>query len=58
MVIIRNTKELIVKNTEILPRGTGAKYLEVLVNGKEFIAIQWRRKLPNSLPAGRALIQF
>lgn len=43
--IIPYSKELDIRNIEALPRGTGAKYLEVIKGEKdEYIAKQWRRK--------------
>jgi hypothetical protein len=61
MQIIQSSPRIRVTNLDHLPRGTGAKYLEVLTphqDGLAFIAIKWRRKLPEALPNGRALIRF
>jgi hypothetical protein len=45
-------------NTEQLPRGTGAKYLEALEDGDTFIAAQWRMKKPKTIEGNRILISF
>jgi hypothetical protein len=46
-----------ITNTAQLPRGTGAKYLEVIDNGNgPFIAVQWRRVKPKSLKNKRRLL--
>ena len=47
--IIPHTKELDIRNIDAIPKGTGARYLEVIkgLDG-EFVATQWRRKLPDS----------
>jgi hypothetical protein len=46
MRIIDYDKSMHIVNTEQLPHGTGAKYLEVIkshIEG-EYIAVQWRNK--------------
>jgi hypothetical protein len=45
--IIPHSRDLAVTNIEALPRGVGARYMEVIhgPNGS-FIAKQWRRKIP------------
>lgn len=46
--VIPNRRDLDIRNTGALPRGTGCRYLEVLrahVDGV-FIAVRWCRKLP------------
>ncbi len=57
--IIKNSKELVITNTQQLPHGTGAKYLEAMTahNG-DFVAIRWRRKIVDSIPADHVLIEF
>ena len=47
-----------ITNTDQLPKGTGAKYLEVFDDGKMLIAVQWRRIKPISLPKKHFLIRF
>lgn len=48
-----------ITNTAQLPKGTGAKYLEVIDHGSgPFIAVQWRRVVPKSLPKFHALLEF
>jgi len=48
--VIKNRRELKVANLEHLPRGLGARYLEVIESHRagEYIAKQWRRKLPEA----------
>jgi len=48
--VIKNRRELKVANLEHLARGLGARYLEVIESHRagEYIAKQWRRKLPAS----------
>ena len=58
MEIINYTNKLKFANTDQLPRGTGAKYLLVLVNGETLIAHSWKRNLPKSIPAGYAIVKF
>jgi len=44
--IIKFSRDLVIKNLCCLPRGTGAKYLEVIRGeGNEYVAKQWRRKI-------------
>jgi len=48
-----------ITNTDQLARGTGAKYLEVLDNGTgPFVAVQWRRTIPRTLPNKHMLVRF
>jgi hypothetical protein len=50
-----------ITNTDQLPRGTGAKYLEVTEPhepGLPLVAIQWRNTMPKKLERGRTLIVF
>jgi hypothetical protein len=50
-----------IANTAKLPRGTGAKYLEVTEpheDGLPLIAVQWRRTKPKSVPKRHHLIEF
>ena len=59
MTTYRYTPGMQIANTDQLPRGTGAKYLEVLVPCVgPLIAVQWRRTKPRKLQAGRALVEF
>jgi len=56
--VIDNNKELVVTNLDQLPRGTGAKYLEVIESHcGTYIAKQWRRKL-NNVPDTAIVIWF
>lgn len=49
MKIIKYTQTLDVRNIDLLPAGTGAKYLEVIRGQKqEYIAKQWKRKTNKS----------
>lgn len=58
-MIVDYTPLMKISNTDQLPGGTGARYLEAIgpVAGP-FIACQWRRFATLSLPAGRVLIRF
>jgi hypothetical protein len=48
-----------ITNLDQLPRGTGAKYLEVRDDGSgPFIAVQWRRTQPKNLPSKHILLEF
>jgi hypothetical protein len=50
-----------ITNTQKLPKGTGAKYLEVMEPhepGLPLIAVAWRRTKPKSLPRRHRLISF
>jgi len=59
MTIVPYNPGMIITNTAQLPKGTGAKYLEVsTVKEGELIAVQWRRAKPTKLEKSRALIQF
>ena len=59
MNVVRYNPGIQITNTDQLPRGTGAKYLEVLVpTVGPLVAVQWRRTKPRTIPKGRALIQF
>jgi hypothetical protein len=59
MTIIRYTPALRIANTDQLPGGTGAKYLEAMLgHDGELIAVAWRRKKPASLDHGRVLVRF
>ena len=56
--IIPYSPSLKITNIAQLPRGTGAKYLEVLDNGDgTLIAVQWRRKGEQAAP-GHKLVEF
>ena len=44
-VTIRYTPQLVIGNLDHLPRGVGAKYLEVMQDHTgAYLAVQWRRK--------------
>lgn len=60
MNIVSYNPGMRIVNHEQLGRGTGAKYLEVMEDDARnvLIAVQWRRVKPNTLPRGRALIEF
>lgn len=61
MQIIPYNPGMRVTNAAELPKCKGAKYLEVVEPhdaGLPLIAAAWHRKLPRSLPSGRALIEF
>lgn len=60
MTVLPYSREMRIANTDQLPRGTGARYLEVSTAAPEgwLLAVQWRRTKPRTLAAGRALIQF
>lgn len=48
MKIIKNHKDLDIRNIDAMPRGLNAKYLEVINGlGTEYVAKCWRRTLPN-----------
>ena len=52
---------MVIRNVEQLPRGAGAKYLEVMEGeGTAIIAIKWRTKPPqdHELLPGRWLVSF
>tara|TARA_Y100001951_G_scaffold69743_1_gene56606 strand:+ start:586 stop:774 length:189 start_codon:yes stop_codon:yes gene_type:complete len=57
--IINYTLKLDIRNTESLPAGIGAKYLEVIsgLNGA-MIAKQWRRKIPTNATSDQMFIAF
>ncbi len=48
-----------ITNTEQLPKGTGAKYLEVIVPDEgPIVAVAWRKTKPKTLKHVRKLIEF
>ncbi len=48
-----------ITNLDQLPKGTGAKYLEVIdENQGPFIAVCWRQVQPKSLPRNHKLVTF
>ena len=48
-----------ITNLDQLPKGTGAKYLEVIVPAEgPIIAVAWRKTKPKTLGRGRKLIEF
>lgn len=60
MTVIPNSRELRIRNTAQLPHGMGCRFLEVMTSHieGEYIAVQWRRKAPTTLPPGRLLVEF
>ena len=53
------TPQLVIRNTESLPRGTGCPYLEVMPGEYgEWVAVQWRRVIPVAIPSGRRIVRF
>lgn len=58
MKIIKNNKDLDVRNIDAMPRGLNAKYLEVIKGlGPEYVAKCWRRKLPSDKGGNMILIE-
>jgi len=57
--IVKHSRGLRITNTEHLPHGTGAKYLETMTahNG-DYIAAAWRRKILDNIPSDHILIEF
>ncbi len=56
--IIKYSRNLDIRNVNSLPKGTGAKYLEVIHGQKdEFVAKRWKRKLPKK-QGNETYIQF
>jgi hypothetical protein len=50
-----------ITNTQHLPRGTGARFLEVMEPhepGLPLIAVAWRRSKPAKLPTNHHLVEF
>lgn len=61
MTVIPYNPGMQIANISHLPKGTGAKYLEVMephAAGLPLIAVQWRRVKPRSLEKRRYLIEF
>lgn len=59
MKMIRYNSGMQIANTNQLPRGTGAKYLEVIDTGDgPLVAVQWRSVKPKTLAVRRALVEF
>ena len=58
MKIVEYNPGMKIVNTAQLPKGTGAKYLEVLDDGESLIAVKWLRKQPDKLEKNHWLIQF
>jgi len=57
--VIEYDTSLDIRNIEHLPRGTGAKYLEVIAGqGDEYVAVQWRRRNHNGIPSSHTLVRF
>ena len=53
------TKELTITNINQLTGGTGAKFLETTqAHNGDLIAIQWRRKIVDSIPSDHILVEF
>ena len=59
-MILEYNKTFDIRNTDQLPRGTGCKYLEALVDQRNgvFIAKRWRRTLSAPIPSGSVIIKF
>ena len=57
--IIKYNSDMDIRNLEQLPKGVGAKYLEVITSHIPgvYIAAQWRRKLSN-IPVSRIIIEL
>ena len=60
MQTIPYSKTMKIVNTEQLPRGLGAKYLEVMSSHipDTYIAVQWHRKLPARLKSWHSIVEF
>ena len=59
MKIIKNHKDLDIRNIYAMPRGLNAKYLEVINGlGNEYVARCWRRTLPKSKNKNIILIKL
>ena len=60
MHVIDHNPGMRIVNIDQLPRGTGAKYLEVFEDDRHdvLVAVVWRRTKPRALQAGRHLIRF
>uniref|UniRef100_A0A6M3LIT3 Uncharacterized protein n=1 Tax=viral metagenome TaxID=1070528 RepID=A0A6M3LIT3_9ZZZZ len=57
--IIKHSRELRITNTEQLPHGTGAKYLETMpAHNGDYVAIAWRRKILDNIPCDHILVEF
>lgn len=58
--ILPYDRSLVIRNTDSLPRGTGARFLECLTTHRtgELVAAAWRRKAPATLAVGRVLVDF
>ena len=58
MKIIKNHKDLDVRNIDAMPRGLNARYLEVIKGlGSEYVAKQWRRTPPKGNNKNMILIE-
>lgn len=58
MKIIKNHKDLDIRNIDAMPRGLNAKYLEVIKGlGTEYVAKCWRRTLPKGNDGNIILIE-
>ena len=55
--ILKYDKSLDIRNLEQLPRGLGAKYLEVMTSHEQgvYIAVQWHRKL-GKIPSDHIMV--
>ena len=61
MTVIPYNPGMQIANVAQLPRGTGAKYLEVMEPheaGLPLVAVQWRRTKPRSIEKRHHLIEF
>lgn len=59
MKIIKNHKDLDVRNIDAMPRGLNAKYLEVIegLEDNVYIAKCWHRKINKSMNKNTILIE-
>lgn len=59
MKIIPYDKNMDIRNTDILTRGAGAKYMECYEDRDgQYIACRWRRTIPKISIINHVLIQF
>jgi hypothetical protein len=51
--------ELIIRNTDALPAGTGCRYLLCIRGqGEELVAKQWCRKMPAVVKPSEVIVKF
>ena len=60
MKVIKYHRNLVITNLGQLPRGVGAKYLEVLPDNIHgvLIAVKWKRVIPKQYDNQFALVEF